>query len=152
MSSNQDWFEHFALEQDFYNELKSLSLITTIEECTPDFSTVEDKGGKITSVPPTYIRQIYKATPEQLETLQDIWRPIRDNWITLMLAEGKNPKRMPLRFPQFIKNVENINISKHPAYSSFLLNGIGVTPVCRYISHRNGLRRRRPVSVKKHRD
>ncbi|WP_105903521.1 hypothetical protein [Vibrio gangliei] len=132
MSNSQDWFEHFALEQHFYSELQSLRLIKTIEECTPEFTTVDSEGGKTTSVPPTYIRQIYKVTQEQLEALMQLWEPIKENWITLMIAEGKNPKRLPLRFPQFIQNVENINISKHPAYSSLLLNGIGVTPVCRY--------------------
>ncbi|MFV0575050.1 MAG: hypothetical protein ACK5NC_06515 [Vibrio sp.] len=132
MSSNQNWHHHFALEQDFYNELKHLSLVTTIDNHTPEFIKVAGSGGKEIPTPPTYIRQIYRATPKQLMHLKLWWAEIQENWIELMLADGKTAKRLPPRFPQFIENVENINVTIHPAYSSVLLDGIGHTPICRY--------------------
>ncbi len=133
-NNKQSWREFYEAEEDFYRHLGECQLMTTVDDCKAEFEVKTLKSGKQISVPPAYVRQVYKVTASQFKALQRQWSDLENHWIALMASEGKSTSRPPARFPKFIENVEEVAISSHPAYSSKLLNGKGNLAICRYLS------------------
>lgn len=118
------WRLFYLQEQALFNFLNehATCLYTAGEERLGYRYYTTDTGGTLEKAP-RFLHWIGRLTVPEGEFLERV-KVLQMYYIS---AAGKTFRRLPVRFPVFYRNVEQINISQHTAWSSRRVDGETVT-------------------------
>lgn len=130
MDVNMLWREFYLAEQELYKFLKTQEMLHCIEGCAPEYHSKVEKSilgpDRIVEVAPAYVRcTIALRNGAAIKKHHSLYEDTLEAFETARIAAAENggyvTTRLPDRFPQFLTNIEQINLSVNEAVQSLPL-------------------------------